>query len=297
MEADLLSPGGLGPALDGVDGVIHLAAARADWGISAAGYWRDNVEATRALLREGIEADVEYWQFYSSVSAVGPGERPRGEEAELRPIDPYGRSKAEAERLFQRAASQDQEVSVDVLRPSVIFGPGNPPDTNLFRLTEALHRGRFLMVGNGRTVKSTSYIENIVAASLFLLERERGPGVATFVYVDEPLMETRQIVKEICAVLGQSPPRVHVPEAVAVLFAKPLDLVARLSGKDLPITSARIAKFCRPTAFDASRIRAAGFRQPVDNETAIRRMVAWYLGTESESLARMPEHARSPVGS
>lgn len=54
------------------------------------------------------------------------------------------------------------------------------------------------------------------------------------------------------------------------------DFAAELTGIDVPITAARIEKFCTPTSFDGSAIRELGFEQPVSNEEALRRTVAWH---------------------
>jgi nucleoside-diphosphate-sugar epimerase len=141
---------------------------------------------------------------------------------------------------------------------------------------DGLHRRRFVMVGDGRTIKTTSYIENLVEATLFLMGRMEC-GLSTYIYVDEPLMETGDLVRRLCRLLERRPPLLRVPLPIASALAVPADLLAKLTSVDLPITSARIKKFCRATVFDAGKIRREGFRQPVDNDTALARTVQWYL--------------------
>src|SRR5215813_6494618 len=50
IQCDLHDEARLRLALDGVDSVFHLAAAKADWGLSDKQYFDDNVAATRTLL-------------------------------------------------------------------------------------------------------------------------------------------------------------------------------------------------------------------------------------------------------
>lgn len=281
---DLLGVSTLRNATLEVDCLCHLAAAKGDWGISEDEYYRDNLEATRAVIEAGKEAGVKDWVFYSTVSTLGPHHEPVGEEADFNPINPYGASKADAERLFHQLAEEDPQVRVLIIRPSVVYGPGNPPSTNIYRLIDAIYNRRFALVGAGKAIKSTSYIENLLEATLFLMERmER--GVQTYTYVDEPALKTGTIVDRIYRLLGRRPPSWHIPLNVASPIAKFSDFTADLTGIDFPITAARIEKFNRSTNFDASKIREEGFEQSVSNEKALRMTVEWYLHHEyGESL-------------
>lgn len=266
-------------AVDGVDQILHLAAAKGDWGISREEYYRDNLEATRKLIEAGVENGVKDWVFYSTVSTLGPHHEAVGEEADFNAINPYGASKAEAEKLFHQLAEDDPEARVLIIRPSVVYGPGNPPSTNIYRLVDAIYNHRFAMVGPGDAIKSTSYIENLLEATLFLMERmER--GVQTYNYVDEPTLTTGTLVERIYKLLGRTPPPWHVPLSVASPIASMSDWAADLTGIDFPITAARIEKFNRSTNFDASKIREEGFEQPVSNKDALRETVRWHLQHE-----------------
>lgn len=275
IQGDLVNPDLCARAVRNADAIFHLAAARGDWGISEAEYYRDNVDATRSLIEAGRDEGIRDWIFYSTVSAMGPSDEPLDEEAQLRPQIPYGRSKAEAERLFQVLADECPSCRILVVRPSAVYGPENPPDTNIYRLTEAISAGRFVMVGEGRTLKTTSYIENLIAATTFLTD-QLSEGLQTYIYVDEPVLSTGTLVQKISRLLGKQPPSWRIPLSVAKPIASLADLGAALTGIDVPITAARIEKFCTSTYFDGSAIRELGFQQPVSNEEALRRTVNWH---------------------
>ena len=49
------------------DVIIHLAAARADWGVSDAEFYEDNVEATAALLNQFEGRPLKRFIFVSSI--------------------------------------------------------------------------------------------------------------------------------------------------------------------------------------------------------------------------------------
>jgi nucleoside-diphosphate-sugar epimerase len=261
---------------DGVDMVCHLAAAKDDWGLSDDEYFDDNVTATRKLLEFGSARGIKNWFFYSSVAVLGSSVHALSESAPLAPQGAYGESKAEGENLFRQLAEKKPSARITILRPSVVFGPDNPPNTNVYRLVNAIHRNRFVMIGKGDAIKTTSYIENLVGATLFLLER-MSEGVHTFIYIDEPKLSTANMVQQICDILQKRPPSWSIPLGIAAPLAQLADFAANVTGKNLPITAARIKKFCRPTNFDATSLRNLGFNQPVNIEEALRRTVHWYL--------------------
>jgi len=126
------------------------------------------------------------------------------------------------------------------------------------------------MVGPGGAVKSTCYIENLLAATLFLMDRME-QGVQTYIYSDEPALTIGALVTHIYRLLGRTPPSWHIPMNVVVPIARLADVAASLTGIDFPITAARIEKFNRSTHFDAGKIREEGFEQPVSNREALRK--------------------------
>ncbi|MFB6271722.1 MAG: NAD-dependent epimerase/dehydratase family protein, partial [Salinibacter sp.] len=52
-------------AMTDAECVCHLAAARADWGLSEGEYYHDNLDATRTLIEAGRKEGVTDWVFYS----------------------------------------------------------------------------------------------------------------------------------------------------------------------------------------------------------------------------------------
>lgn len=276
IQCDLLDSAQYESAVGDSQMILHLAAAKGDWGISEAEYVRDNVEATRALIAAGQRAGIRRWLFYSTVSALGPSADPLPEDATPRPINDYGRSKLECEELFHELAAQHPASEIIIIRPSVVFGPANPWNTNIFRLIDAIYRRRFVMIGDGAVLKTTSYIDNLVAATVFLMDQFT-PGVQIFHYLDEPVMSTERLVEEIYRLLNRRRPLLRLPLGLTRRIARVADLAADWAGRDLPITSARIEKFCTDTNFSSVKIRDVGFRQPVANSDALASTVRWYL--------------------
>lgn len=277
VTADLLDTQALKGRVFNVDCVFHLAASRTDWGLSRKEYFRDNVTATRELIRVGRDAGVKRWVFFSTVGVLGPSAEPLDETAPYAPVVDYEASKVEAELLFHELADEEPEAKVLILRPSAVFGPGQPANTNIYRLIEALAARRFVMVGRGEEQKTTSYIENLIAATLFAFDRLQS-GVATFHYVDSPVWTTADLVRRLSELLGRRPPSWHVPLPLARRTASVLDAVGSAMKRDLPITSARIEKFNTATNYTAEALCELGFQQPVGMDQALEKTIAWQRG-------------------
>ncbi|MCB0718367.1 MAG: hypothetical protein KDD65_07965, partial [Bacteroidetes bacterium] len=67
-----------------------------------------------------------------------------------------------------------------------------------------------------------------------------------------------------------------LPLWIASPISKVADVAAAVTGRDLPITSARIEKFCRSTNFSPAKLLNAGFVPPVSVEDALKATVEWY---------------------
>ncbi|MCG8434473.1 MAG: NAD(P)-dependent oxidoreductase, partial [Gammaproteobacteria bacterium] len=259
-------------------------AAKGDWGISKQEYYRDNLQATETLLEAAKQSQIKKWFFYSTVSVLGPSKIPLAEESPRRPINAYGASKTECEELFEQYFAQEPGVNIVIVRPSVVFGPGNPWNTNIFRLIDTIYRRRFIMIGNGEDVKTTSYIENLIEAHMFLMHRQMNnnqSGVEIFHYVDEPQEKTHEIIEAIYQNLDRKYSRLRLPLWFASPIARISDVLASILNIDFPITSARIEKFCTPTNFSSQAIRKLGFVQKVSNDQAIKETIDSYIREHS----------------
>jgi nucleoside-diphosphate-sugar epimerase len=222
------------------------------------------------------------------VAVYGAIPEPRHEDADTRPVAPYGQSKLGAERVFRAWAESRAGRRCLVIRPTVVFGPRN--FANMYSLVRQVDSGFFFRVGGGRNVKSLSYVENIVPAALYLWNRPAAAPFDVYNYVDKPDLETRSLLARIYHSLGRRMPRWWIPEPIAVGASWPFDLAAMLTGRHLAISTARIRKMCVQTLFEADKVRRAGFEPPVPLVEGIERTVGWYLreGRHYRGTAHLP---------
>lgn len=102
MQADIRDPGALCDAMEGCDGVIHLAGRKAvgESVEKPLAYWDANVGGTLDVLRAMRYCGVPRIVFSSTASVYAESDESVTEEDSVAPMSPYGASKLAAERLI-----------------------------------------------------------------------------------------------------------------------------------------------------------------------------------------------------
>lgn len=121
---DTRDPVMLGRALEGVTGVIHLAAvSRVVWAQNAPELARDvNVGALAGLIGHLRAQPIRPWLIFASSREVY-GEQaalPVSEDAALRPLNVYARTKVDGEDLVSAAA--EAGLAAQIVRFSNVYG-------------------------------------------------------------------------------------------------------------------------------------------------------------------------------
>jgi GlcNAc-P-P-Und epimerase len=275
VSGDVRDAALVGEAIRGCQAVYHLAAAHHDTGIALATYFDVNENGTQVVLDAMARHNVHDLCFVSTVAVYGDSDRVPNEQSVPRPLLPYGASKLAGENRIRAWAGQVPERRAIIVRPSVVFGPHN--FANMYSLIRQLHSSRYLQVGRGDNVKSMCYVENLTAFLRYQFERSP-PGTNLWNYVDGPDMRSREIVECICRALRRPAPAFNLPLSVALALMWPVDAVAQLIGKSLPVSGFRIRKFAEfETRFDATVARQSGFVPTVSLAEGIKRMADWYM--------------------
>lgn len=187
-------------AATGCDGIVHLAAK-----VGVVGRWEDyrsiNVDGTANVIAAAKAAGVSRLVHVSSPSVAHGGEPLVGAGADAPVLGRrhafYAESKAMAEIMAIEAVSD--HLGVVAIRPHLVWGPG---DTQLVgRIVDRARSGRLALIGRGRALVDTTYIDNAVDALVAALDsvgpRARCSGRAYVVSNGEPRM-IRELVEGIC---------------------------------------------------------------------------------------------------
>lgn len=161
-------------AIRGCSGIVHLAAvSRVAWAERAPKQCHStNVGGTRAILAAASEAVRPPWVLFTSSREVygEPDEVPVVESAPIRPINSYGRSKAEGEALVVEAGQRGLRTAI--VRLSNVYGsPLDHPDRVIPRLVRAALRGETICVAGAARVFDFTHVEDVVRGLCSLAER------------------------------------------------------------------------------------------------------------------------------
>lgn len=265
--------------------VIHLATVhhveRPDAAAQRA-FEEVNVRGTRQLLADCSAAGIRRFIYFSSIKAAPPSrsQSPQMESDAVgdAPNSEYGRSKLAAEQCVREWAAGDASRSALILRPAVVYGPGNT--ANLFALVDAIARGRFFLAGANDNLKSLVAVQNVVAAVQHLAARMR-PGVDLYYLVDRETGTVRDIAGMVSRALGRrvGPPSLPLP--VLRCGATVGDCIVELTGRKFPLTSARLDALLETTYFSSAKLTSTGFTHPIETEAGLAAMVAWYRSREA----------------
>ena len=274
-HCDVCADDDLRAVMAGQDCVINLAASHRDDVRPLSLYTRNNVEGAEHVCKVATELGIHLIVFTSSVAIYGFPEYEYDEDAPKHPFNEYGRTKLQAEAVYEKWQKSNPQNMLHVVRPTVIFGERNRG--NVYNLFKQLASGRFLMVGNGKNKKSMAYVGNIVAFLKWNVE-ENKQSYSVYNYIDKPDYNMHDLVNGFENALGKKLPAFSLPYWLGLLGGYCFDLLAFITRRTYPISSIRVKKFCAQTVFSSERMQNSGFTPPFDMKEALRRTVHFEFG-------------------
>jgi nucleoside-diphosphate-sugar epimerase len=266
-------------ALSG-DVIIHLAAVHRDDVTDPDDYYTTNVIGTENVCTVAAEKGINRIIFTSSVAVYGFAPLDTGEGGSISPFNAYGRTKYEAEGKLEAWLSANDQASLMIVRPTVVFGEGNRG--NVFNLLNQIASGRFLMIGNGRNRKSMAYVGNIAA----FLHHASGIRTRRVVvnYVDGPDFDMHGLVSLVRQKLHKKyGTGIRLPFWFGLAVGHVADFMTKVTGKKLPISSIRVKKFCSNSAFLSAQESISGFKAPISlQEGLLRTLEAEFLSPDPD---------------
>lgn len=243
VEVDLSKPWSTQKLPGAVDGVIHLAQARdyRKFPDKATEIFAVNATATALLLdyarRAGASSFIlastggVYGEIGDTITSATPVNPPAGE------LGYYFRTKLAAEMLVH---SYSGLMSINVLRPFFIYGPGQPDDRLIGRIVDSVCTGRRIqLAGEDGICLNPIYIDDAAELIDILLDR---PGTRVLNVAGPDAVTIRYIAEVAGEILGRVPQFEKVSHQSGRIVADHLpmaDLLARqLVGFDVGLAAA-----------------------------------------------------------
>lgn len=242
------------PDLPAVDLVIHAAGKAHIVPVTAKeklSFFEVNVNGTKNLLDALTLRLPKAFVFISSVAVYGKEQGEQiDEESPLQAIDPYGKSKIEAEKLILDWC-KTYLVTCTILRLPLLVGL-NPPG-NLGAMIKAICKGYYVSIYGGKAKKSMVLATDV--AKLIPIVTPIG-GIYNLTDGYHPNFS------ELSSVIAKQLNK-KIPYNIPLWLAKFMAIFGDVLGSKAPINSNKLNKITSDLTFDDSKARKLLNWQPI----------------------------------
>ena len=257
FQGDLARPLSLQGLVRDIDVVFHLAAQLGDWGVPAETYAAVNVAGTRLLLELSRAEMVRRFVFVSTPGVQGKGHRQATEAMAYNPPYHYEKTKCAAEKIVLHFDQKD-DLPTTIIRPDFVYGPGDFRRIPLYR---AIKKGRFIPVGNGRSVLHPTYVVDAINGILLAAIHPQGRR-EIFNIAGPQLVSVAQYLRILADGMGKKLPPVHIPKTTAWLAAILCEGLALITKRPPFISRSKVDFLTRDHGSDISKARQRLNYQP-----------------------------------
>jgi len=218
VSGDLRDADSLCRALQGCQGLFHVAADYRLWTRNPEDLYANNVTGSRNIMHAALDAGVERIVYTSSVATLGlnPDGRPATEDTPVAiedMIGHYKRSKFLAEQAVQTLI-REQGLPAVIVNPSTPIGPRDIKPTPTGRIIVDAASGRIpAYVDTGLNI---AHVDDVARGHLQAFER--GEIGQRYILGGED-MSLCAILTEIARLSGRKPPRLRLSQAVVMPIA------------------------------------------------------------------------------
>ena len=266
-------------ACQGMDMVFHTAAKAGVWG-RYEDYYRPNVMGTENIITACKHHRIPVLIHTSSPSVIFDGTDMEGVDEsypypESFPTH-YTKTKATAEQMVV-AAAQAGDIRAIILRPHLIWGPGDP-----HLVPRVLERAKKLVkVGHRKNLVDTIYIDDAATAHVLagdrLAEEPSLSGRIYFISQDEPI-PMWDMINGILKAGGLPPITRTMPARLVWSAGAALEGIYKIAGikKEPPMTRFVAKELATAHWFDISAARHdLGYRPQMTIKEGLENLARW----------------------
>lgn len=182
--------------------IFHLAGVRPlgrSWAAIQQAY-QTNLMGTMNLLRSLQDMDCHSVVMVGSTAEYGRSPAPYRENQIQRPISAYGAAKAAATALGSLCWEYFR-LPVTVLRPTLVYGPGQGEHLFFSQLVRSVLAGRPFAMTAGEQYRDFVYIDDVIEALWLAANTPRAAG-GTFNIGSGFSIPLRQMAESVCSSIG-----------------------------------------------------------------------------------------------
>jgi len=272
---DIRDPDSVRRAMAGARYVFHVAADYRLWARDPSEIFAANVDGTRIVMQEAVNAGVERIVYTSSVATLELPDNGTAADESVplaigAGIGAYKRSKIAAERLVETMVAEAKLPAV-IVNPSTPIGPGDVKPTPTGRIIVETARGR--VPGFLDTGLNLVHVDDVAEGHLAALQR--GIIGERYILGGENVL-LADMLAEIARLGGVSPPRLLLPRTGVLALAYMAEAAAWLTGREPFTTRDGIRMAAHRMFFTSAKAeRHLGFRARPYRE-ALEDAVRWF---------------------
>lgn len=278
---DLRDELAIAQAIDGMDYVVHAAAAQeGDWDTFDAA----TVQGTERVLRLARQLKVRRVIYISSMSVYQMAGLKKGSlvtEDGLLEQNPSARgfytlSKLKAENVARDLMSinGNGKIPTVILRPATIYGPRGPVFTPLVGIS--VFNKVFMILGKRKMKLPLVYIDNLIDAIVLSIEDERAAG-HTFNVIDDETTTKKDYVRKLAEDLFPASRSVVLPYWLVRSLVYFQEAAFRALKKNPVLTRYRLSSASTDVRFSNDKIKnVIAWSPKVPLEEGLSRTFAWF---------------------
>lgn len=266
-------PDAVNAAMPGTQLVYHLASPFGNILLPAREYDDVEVRGTRLVLEAAERFGVQRVVHCSTQGVHGIVQGVGDEDSPIAPRDHYCFSKSQGEIVCQEFVARGLDVVI--VRPTSVYGPGDTRGwLSLYRMVA---KGRFVMVGSGRTQNHPVYVDDLVDLFVRAGEAPRARG-RVYIGGGEKPVTLNELVRAVADALGVEVEIIRFPSySVAWLGAAAVEFTCKPLGLKPPVFRRRLSWYRTNRAFRIDRARTElGYEPRVPLSEGLERTGGWY---------------------
>ncbi len=261
-------------AVQGVTVIYHLVGHLYHPSVPTELYHTTHVEGTRTLLAacKG-QPQLQRIVHCSTTGVHGvTGNAPVAEDAPFAPTNPYEATKLESE-LLALAAYREQGLPVSVVRPGLVYGPG---DLHLLGFFSSIKKGLFRVIDGGKALLHPVYIDDMTVAFMLCAENPQAIGNSYNIAGSHPVT-IRELSTAIAHALDKELPGGSIPLWLANLASDIFSITPGFNGERAPLTRSRVQFLTNSRVYITEKAATElCFVPRVELEEGMRRTAKWY---------------------
>ena len=273
---DLNDRNSLKRAVEGIEGVFHVAADYRIWVPDEAAMMRTNLDGTRNLMLACLEAGVRRIVYTSSVAVLGNSSDPEANDENTpssldEMIGPYKRSKFLAEEEVQNLIRENRLPAV-IVNPSTPVGPRDIKPTPTGRLIVKAAMGH--MPAYVDTGLNIVHVDDVAEGHLRAFEKGR---IGERYILGGRNLSLKEILDRVAEITGRPAPKFRLPHGPVLAIAHAAELAAKLTGNSEPFVTVDGVKMSKKFMyFNSSKAgRELGYN-PRPAEQSIIDAIRWF---------------------